>query len=172
MTFTGSLSRPAANGDGVRARVVSSRRGVLGEWTVLTGGGETVLPAFDVQTAEILDLVVDCVGTVESDSFAWSAVLTLTAEDGTRLGEWKSESALTAPTTDPGVLPAAVTEAWRLALGRGLTSEEREVVSGFVAEQGAWLTGDGKGRAADVVRQVLVDVCQALISGNEFLYSE
>ncbi|MFN7870205.1 MAG: PSD1 and planctomycete cytochrome C domain-containing protein [Planctomyces sp.] len=172
MTFTGSLSRPAANGDGVRARVVSSRRGVLGEWTVLTGGGETVLPAFDVQTAEILDLVVDCVGTVESDSFAWSAVLTLTAEDGTRLGEWKSESALTAPTTDPGVLPAAVTEAWRLALGRGLTSEEREVVSGFVAEQGAWLTSDGKGRAADVVRQVLVDVCQALISGNEFLYSE
>jgi len=41
-----------------------------------------------------------------------------------------------------------------------------------VAEQGAWLTSDGKGRAADVVRQVLVDVCQALISGNEFLYSE
>ena len=172
MAVSGSLSRPASNGDGVRARVVSSRRGVLGEWTVVTGSGETVLPAFDVQTAEVLDLVVDCVGTVESDSFAWSAVLTLTGQDGARLGEWKSESALTAPTTDPGVLPAALTEAWRLALGRGLTVEEREAVAAFVAEQGAWLTGDGKGRAADVVRQVLVDVCQTLISGNEFLYSE
>jgi len=172
MTFTGALSRPAANGDGVRARLVSSRRGVLGDWTLPTGSSETALPAFDVETAEILDLVVDSVGTVESDSFAWSAVLTLTAADGARLGEWKSESALTAPTTDPGVLPGALTEAWRLALGRGLTSEEREAVSGFVSEQGAWLTSDGKGRAADVVRQVLVDVCQALISGNEFLYSE
>jgi hypothetical protein len=145
---------------------------VLGDWTLPTGSSETALPAFDVETAEILDLVVDSVGTVESDSYAWSAVLTLTAADGARLGEWKSESALTAPTTDPGVLPGALTEAWRLALGRGLTSEEREAVSGFVSEQGAWLTSDGKGRAADVVRQVLVDVCQALISGNEFLYSE
>lgn len=172
MTLAGALSRPAANGDGVRARVVSSRRGVLGEWTVVSGSGETVLPAFEVETAEILDLVVDCVGTVESDSFGWSAVLTLTAADGARLGEWKSEAAVTAPTTDPGVLPAALTEAWRLALGRSLTAEEREAVSVFVSEQGAWLTSDGKGRAADVVRQVLVDVCQALISGNEFLYSE
>ncbi|MFM7924274.1 MAG: DUF1553 domain-containing protein, partial [Planctomycetaceae bacterium] len=52
MTLAGALSRPAANGDGVRARVVSSRRGVLGEWTVVSGSGETVLPAFEVETAE------------------------------------------------------------------------------------------------------------------------
>jgi hypothetical protein len=42
----------------------------------------------------------------------------------------------------------------------------------FVNEQATYLTTDGKGRAADVVRQILVNLSQALISSNEFLYSE
>jgi hypothetical protein len=172
LSVAGALSRPAANGDGVRARLVSSVHGVLHEWTVVSGSVETPVANLAVQTGEVLDLVVDCLSTVESDSFAWPVVLGLVGADGARLGEWKSESAVVAPGTDPGLLPAALTEAWRLALGRGLTSEERVAVSAFVSEQGEWLTGAGKGRAADVVRQILVNVSQALIGGNEFLYSE
>ncbi|MEY3457378.1 MAG: hypothetical protein RL215_535, partial [Planctomycetota bacterium] len=90
LQLTGTLSRPATNGDGVRALLVSSTKGLLGEWTIPSGSSPTNLTVPAVQTAEILDLIVDCRQSVESDSYAWTAELTLIAPDAKNLGTWKT----------------------------------------------------------------------------------
>jgi len=172
LTITGALSRPAENGDGVRAQIVSSRRGVLGEWIVPSGVSVTNLDIPAVDVGEILDLIVDCRESVESDSFAWTAALALTDSAGKSLGTWKTEESLTAPATPIELLGPAASEAWKLTRGRLLAPPERDAIQRFAAEQVRYLSGEGKGRAPDIVRQVLVNIAQSLISSNEFLYLE
>ncbi|MGV2338951.1 MAG UNVERIFIED_CONTAM: hypothetical protein LVR18_34705 [Planctomycetaceae bacterium] len=47
-----------------------------------------------------------------------------------------------------------------------------DAVRQFAAEQVRYLSSEGKGRAPDIVRQVLVNLAQSLIGSNEFLYLE
>ncbi len=170
LKITGALSRPADNGDGVRARIVSSRRGVLGEWIVPSGSGVTNLDLPTVDVGEILDLIVDCRETVESDSFAWTVALALTDPAGKPLGTWKTEESLAAPATPIELLGPAAVEAWKLTRGRSLEPAERDAIRHFAAEQVRYLSSEGKGRAPDIVRQVLINLAQSLIGSNEFLY--
>ena len=88
------------------------------------------------------------------------------------MGSWAVDGSLTPPGTDPTLLSTASTEAWRLTRGRTPDVRERAVIEQFLQEQAVYLTGDGKGRAGDVVRQLLINLSQALISSNEFLYIE
>ncbi|MBL8812446.1 MAG: PSD1 domain-containing protein [Planctomycetaceae bacterium] len=172
LKITGALSRPAPNGDGVRARIFSSAKGLLGEWKAPTGSVETPLEIRNVVPGEVIDLVVDCVETVESDSFAWTVVASLTGPEGQNLGSWNSEQSLYPPATSPERLPVAVESAWQFCYGRAPVDAERQAVSDFVRNQFEYLTTTGKGRAPDVVRQIVTDVCQTLMSSNEFLYVE
>jgi hypothetical protein len=169
LKITGSLSRPAENGDGVRARIVSSRRGVLGEWIAPSGSIPTNLDIPAVEVGEILDLVVDCRNTVESDSFAWSASLALADTAGKPLGTWKTEESLAAPTTPIELLGPAAAEAWKLTRGRSLEPAEHDAIRQFALEQVRYLSSEGKGRAPDIVKQVLINLSQSLIGSNEFL---
>ena len=79
------LKHPNAQGDGVRARIVSSRAGVLGEWTAHNNETRTVLEAVPVQKGDVLDFVVDCIGSDGFDSFAWSPVITQVTTKGNDL---------------------------------------------------------------------------------------
>jgi hypothetical protein len=72
LALSGRLEHKASSGDGVRARVVSSRSGLLGEWTAHNGQAITTLESVAVEAGETLDLVVDCLGGDDSDSFAWA----------------------------------------------------------------------------------------------------
>ena len=170
LKITGALSRPAQNGDGVRARIVSSTKGLIAEWIVPTGTVETTMEIPAVETAEIVDLIVDCRETVESDSFAWTADLALTAADGKPLGTWKSADSLTPPLLESAFFGPAATEAWKLTRGRSLQPDEKMAIEQFAANQFRYLTEEGKGRAPDPLRQVLINLCQTLIGSNEFLY--
>ncbi len=62
----------AKEGDGVRGRIISSRQGVLGEWTVFNQKTETKLDKVEVREGEIIDFVTDCRTNNNSDSFSWS----------------------------------------------------------------------------------------------------
>lgn len=74
-----TLGHANARGDGVRARLVSSRAGQLGEWRVHNGTVPTPLEERTVITGETLDFVVDCLGGPDSDSFTWAPTITLTS---------------------------------------------------------------------------------------------
>jgi hypothetical protein len=58
-------------GDGVRARVISSASGLLGEWIADGGASKTDLQQVKLVAGEILDFAVDCRETTTSDGFRW-----------------------------------------------------------------------------------------------------
>jgi len=85
------LQHQTSRGDGVRARVVSSRQGLLGEWTAYNSTTATPLDRIVVQRGERIDFVTDCRSGTDSDSFLWAP--TLEWIGGSRAGERVSAQA-------------------------------------------------------------------------------
>lgn len=84
LRIEGELQHPAAEGNGVVARAVSTARGRIGEWPVAHGVSSTVVEGIPVSAGEVIDLIVDSVGGDHtSDSFLWKTTLRLAREDGT-----------------------------------------------------------------------------------------
>jgi hypothetical protein len=73
---TGVVAHPIAQGDGVRARIISSRADVLGTWVVHNGRAEAHVTA-QLKAGDTLDFVVDCRNDPTHDSFQWAPVITL-----------------------------------------------------------------------------------------------
>jgi mono/diheme cytochrome c family protein len=68
------------SGDGIRARLISSRSGQIGEWIVDRSNGvsaPTTLPKVTVKAGEILDFTVDCRENTTSDGFRWVPTIRL-----------------------------------------------------------------------------------------------
>jgi len=72
---TGKLTHTQREGDGVRARLTSSRGGVLCEWTAHNRAVSTEVATVQVQKGDTLDFVVDPIGGPAFDSFAWAPVV-------------------------------------------------------------------------------------------------
>ena len=102
LSVTGELNHPSEKGDGVRARIVSSRSGLLGEWTSKNSKTPVKLDRVEVKRGDVIDFVADCRQSVEFDSFHWSPMVKMIAEssavspDGTR--EWNAKSDFIGPT--------------------------------------------------------------------------
>ncbi|MFZ4506766.1 MAG: PSD1 and planctomycete cytochrome C domain-containing protein [Fimbriimonas sp.] len=79
--ISGNLTHGQKAGDGVRARVVSSRFGLLGEWRTLNGAVGTPVASATVQVGDTLDFVVDAIDSENSDAFGWAPKIVTT--DGT-----------------------------------------------------------------------------------------
>jgi hypothetical protein len=100
-SIAGELNHPSDKGDGVRARVVSSRRGLLGEWTATHSKAATTLDRVEVKRGDFIDFVADCRASVEFDSFHWAPVIKMVAEaakppaDAAR--EWNARSDFAGP---------------------------------------------------------------------------
>ncbi len=73
----GRLQVPSAGSQGVRARIVGSRSGLLGEWTAKGGAPavEVSLPRVALARGEALDFLVDDWNGETNDSFAWAPVI-------------------------------------------------------------------------------------------------
>jgi hypothetical protein len=81
VSIIATLEHPAQQGDGVRGRIVSSRSGLLGEWSIHHGSVHTSITGVAVQPGDTIDFIVDCRDNNDSDSFAWSP--TIHAASGT-----------------------------------------------------------------------------------------
>jgi hypothetical protein len=109
LAIDGELGHAAMEGDGVRARVISDRHGLLGEWTAKTSSIRTRVASVTVARGEVLDFMVDCIGGDNSDSFAWAPTLrTLPMAAGTSgsqvAASWESTRDFRGPTVDPAPL--------------------------------------------------------------------
>jgi hypothetical protein len=71
INVSGDLKHPSDQGDGVRARLISNRVGMLGEWTATNGESKTALANVEVQAGEIIDFIVDCRESPAFDSYQW-----------------------------------------------------------------------------------------------------
>jgi hypothetical protein len=165
LSIDGRLNHPAAEGDGVVARVVSSRHGLAGQWAVHKSAAPTTLGPLEVKQGDTVDFVVDCLESTDADQAEWIAGLKLAADDGSSLGQWNSA----ADFTGPGVpsLASQVAYGWQLAFGRPITSEEFSLVGPFLAQR---IEDLGRGFHADPARGAMADLAQQLLSANEFLY--
>lgn len=82
LSITGTLDHPAEVGDGVRARLVSSRAGLCAEWIAHKNATSTNAESMDVEAGDTIDFVVDKIETTGHDTFTWKVQLRLTASDG------------------------------------------------------------------------------------------
>lgn len=168
LSISGKLQHGSENGDGVRGRVVSNRTGMAGQWQAKNSEAATDIPQLAVQAGDIVDLMVDCVGDVNSDSFAWTVDLKLSDEAGQVVGAWNSASQFHGP--EAVTLPRLVAHAWELAYQRPASAEELLLGCEFLAAQIDHLQKAGV--AGDHEHAALTSLCQQLLSSNEFLYVE
>jgi hypothetical protein len=82
LSIEGRLEHPAAQGDGVRGRIVSSTHGRIGEWTAAHGACDTPIAAVEVAPGDTVDFVVDGCENNGYDTFSWRATLRLARSDG------------------------------------------------------------------------------------------
>ncbi len=166
VNITGQLKHPSENGDGVRGRIISSRSGLDGQWEAKTNEVATSGLKIAVQPGDTLDFLTDCRENVTSDSFEWRVRLELADATGKVVETWDSAAEFHGPQGTS--LPQQVAIAWRLAYGRPATSEELELGSRFVKEQTQLL--GSLGQKDDLELMALTNLCQQLLSSNEFLY--
>ncbi len=165
VSITGSLHHPSENGDGVRSRVVSSRNGLAAEWIAEHKAVDANIAAIEVQAGDTLDFITDCRESVTSDSFSWSITIKLKATDG-KEASWSADKSFPGP--PPPSLANQIATAWQIAYHRPITPTEFAAVCGFFRQQFATLSASPTN--ADAELQALTDLCQAILSSNEFLY--
>lgn len=178
LTFSGKLQHGSPNGDGVRGRLVSSRTGLVGEWVaehneVATSpvAVEGTDGSVEVQAGDTIDLVVDCREHVTSDSFSWTVEFKLVRPDG-HSETHSSASGFHGPLPAAAELPGRLANAWVHVLGRRPDPDELTAVAEFAGEQLRYLQAhpDRVRQGSSAPQMVLENLCQVLLSSNEFLY--
>ena len=176
LTVSGSLQHENPNGDGVRARVVSSRaaqqgNGLLGEWTCFNSKVDCPVPMTAVEAGDTIDLIVDCLAEISSDSFQWPAIISLITADGT-VQSFDSTAGFHGPPEPRGLLVGQVARAWQLAYCRNPEPDELVTSMTFLADQIGYLQNHRDRIPAGLTesQQALTDLCQVLLTSNEFLY--
>jgi cytochrome c553 len=118
VTVKGLLRHPSEQGDGVRARLVSSRLGLLGEWTAQHGEAKTEVENVAVRKGDTLDFIVDCRATDAFDSFGWAP--TVWEYKGNAVTLWNAQHAFGGRKAAP---PAPLTRWERYAQALLMTNE-------------------------------------------------
>ncbi|MFP6766899.1 MAG: DUF1553 domain-containing protein [Planctomycetaceae bacterium] len=173
LSVKGSLSHPSKNGDGVGLTIYSNRHGNKGHWTAKAGGTDYAVE-FEVGKGDVVDTIVDEQSKNTSDSFANSFTLSLANPATGTVKTWKSKDGFHGP-RKPGVysLGAPIAQqlvyAWQLAYVRQPSREEAQLAVDYFKGQLALLSEQGN---ENPLRQAMTNFCQALISSNEFLYSD
>jgi len=95
--ISGELQHGSEKGDGVRARIISSRQAVVGEWAVFHNSASTPVERVEVKKGDIIDFITDCRGSIEFDSFTWAPMVQyLSVRDETRR-EWSAKTDFAGP---------------------------------------------------------------------------
>jgi len=164
----GTLVHAAEQGDGVRAAIVSSRQGAVGQWTVRAGQAATEIARIDVEAGDAVDFVVDGRSTAESDAFAWNPTIRLQTPGDSAERAWNATADFRGPLG--AELPRQAAYAWQAAYQRPIDDGELALVCDFLAAQIGQLRAQGD--ASDHELAALASLCQQLLSSHEFLYVE
>ncbi|HXJ72484.1 MAG TPA: DUF1553 domain-containing protein, partial [Candidatus Dormibacteraeota bacterium] len=81
--LTGTVDHKVARelSDGIRARILSSRNGELGRWSVTKTSAEANVKDVEVKSGDTIDFVVDCGATARGDEFTWAPTIRLVRKD-------------------------------------------------------------------------------------------
>jgi hypothetical protein len=108
VSVAGTLEHNPTEGDGVRARLVTSRDGTLATWVVHHRTAETAMTAITLKQGDTLDFVVDCgaAGSFSFDQFGWEVKVTKVPTPGAVAGDdagqsWDSFKEFAGPSPKP-----------------------------------------------------------------------
>ena len=168
----GSLSHQSPHGDGVRGKIISSRHGLHGNWLVKQGSHETNVAEFTIKNGDQIDFITESTDTNTSDSFTWPVSLTVTSADQTTI--ISSESAFRGPSESVAEIPGQIYHAWNLVYQRNPSEEEMVLAINFISNQIKILESQTNAVPGQrgILRQCMTNLCQMLLSSNEFLYVE
>ncbi len=171
-SVAGTLQHHSSNGDGVRGRIFSADR-LLGSWNSLHNSVVTEVESVAVKAGESIDLVTDCIARETSDGFAWEVKITFTPAVGEPV-VFDSAAEFQGPTDDYTLLPAQIAAAWEIILSRSPSDDELHTALEFAEAQLVLMARERGGvmQGRSPSHQVLVNLCQMLISSNEFVYIE
>ena len=176
LNIVGKIQHSAESGDGVRGRIVSDQKGLLGSWECHNTAIDINVGEIVVAAGETLDFVTDCRTTENADSFVWNVKLRLDSPTIGALRERDSAKEFHGPVGQDSfeALPAQLQYAWTLALCRQPTEDELRLSLSYAANQLQELQIDPSGIAAGSTagKQVLVNFCHALMNSNEFVYAD
>ena len=91
ISLAATLAHPTDKGDGVHARIVSSRTGSLGDWSVHNSKAETKFTDLPVTAGESLDFLVAPAANPASDSYTWSPKIVFVADPNTPARTWDAK---------------------------------------------------------------------------------
>jgi hypothetical protein len=74
--ISGTVIHKEAPGDGVAARLLSSRHGTLGQWNLHNTTAEATVERLEVKQGDTIDFVIDILGTLNNDMFTWAPTIT------------------------------------------------------------------------------------------------
>ena len=75
--ITGRIKHEPAEGDGIMARVISSRHGLLGAWSLHASESDANFYGIAVEAGDTIDFEVDVKGGLNSDQYLWAPVVTM-----------------------------------------------------------------------------------------------
>lgn len=97
LQIQGRLRHRSKEGDGVEARVVSSRTGVAGSWIGQNSESQTPVENLKVEAGDIIDFCTDCRTNPNHDSFLWDFQLKLSDGAPGERTAWSSQSDFQGP---------------------------------------------------------------------------
>ena len=102
MSISGSFHHEHAQGDGITARVVSSRAGVLGTWTLHNSKTNATIENIEVKRGDTLDFMADFRASLNSDDFKWAPTIKLVHPPaGAEITEWSAKREFNGPPLTP-----------------------------------------------------------------------
>lgn len=169
--ITGRLQHGSENGDGVRGRIVTSHSGLVGTWAAHASATDTTVAEVLVRQGETIDFIVECQANYTSDSFQWTVQIDR-REGAEATATYSSADAFAGPALSSEFVPGQVIRAWELAYARRPTPEELKLAFLFIQRQLDLIADRGIAlpEARSPVQQAMTNLCQALLTSNEFLY--
>jgi hypothetical protein len=104
VTVSGTVAHKTKGGNGVRARLISSRSGELASWRLKQLEAEMKLKGVEVRKDDTLDFVVDFNGEITDDEFAWAPLIQMKSASAANAGqmvEWNAAAQFAGPPPAP-----------------------------------------------------------------------
>jgi len=79
VSIEGEIKHESDQGDGIQARIVSRKSGVLGNWTAKNDKVTTSVDTVDVAIGDTIDFVMDCGASPDNDSYQWKPRVRVTS---------------------------------------------------------------------------------------------
>ena len=98
------MAHKTKTGNGIHARLISSRAGELASWTLKQLEAEMKLKGVEVKKDDTIDFVVDFHGEITDDEFVWAPVLqmkTASAANAGQMVEWSAAAQFSGPPAAP-----------------------------------------------------------------------